>query len=1252
MSTKLKIIAGVLTGLLLGTGSIAFAAGTILFPVGGGTGTSTAPIYGQVLVGNAGGTYTLTATSSLGISGGSGTNYLTLTGNKLQNNVGTGLGINVAPNTAALEVQGTTSDATASGLAVWNSSASPLLIVKNSGNVGIATSSPARLLTLAFNNVNTGTSPFDIDQQGTGNAWLNFSIGSAKSYAVGMTNTGLFQIAYSSTAVAGLPTNPRLTIDTSGNVGIGTTTPIRPLTVVNSVDTSPVSVFINTSIGGGTGGGGMFGYTSFLPAASGDRLSYFGGGYTDGSNLTNAAIMLMYATQAWTVGAAQGSAIAFETTANGAAARTERLRIDQNGNVGVGTTTPNTKLTIAASNANGINLDKDTGTAGNSARLFFTGLSGSSIYQNGNNLLFNYGAVVGSNSGTAGFVLTNTGLVGIGTTTPATALDIKGVLQVEASGAAVLIDPYGASSDQTYFNFVSNRAQVGYNGTTGNLSLQGNTGKGIEFVVNTAGFGSGTASAILTSAGLFGVGTTSPWRLLSVGTGNAGTFAISTSTAGCAQFSSMGELYSTGTACGTGAGGVTSVTGTYPIISSGGSTPAISLAFGTTTANTWGGTQTFTNSPIFSTLTGGPVNANPSGTLYNTATSSVSSGTGISFSGTPGALVGGSNLTITNSGVTSAVAGTGISVSGATGAVTFTNTGLLSLAQTYGTTQTGAITFATTTDSFNGLQANEMITNTGGAFTFSNLLSGILNVTGGGTGVSSLASGHLLYGSGSTAMTDLGPGTAGQVLGIVGGVPAWVATSTPISSNYFTNSGASTYLSTGTNLGIGTTSPTSLLSIDNFQVTSPFVWFNTTKAIALAGATTTYSSGQTWTKPANLNHITVIVIGGGGGGGGASGGNTGGTGGAGAASSFTYNSGGNTVTGNGGTGAGTAPLGTAGGGGGAGGTASGGDTNTTGSTGTNGSGGGPSGGTGGTASGQGGGGVPSAGGGTARGAGGGGGNTNTQSSGGGGGGGGFAEKTVLAANLGATETIVVGGGGGGGGGNHNAAGNAGNASGSTGGTAGTGSSLGSNYGGAGGNGGANGSAGQASGSNNDGGGGGAGGYVQVGFYYNATMATTTAFTISNITGTDASGNSTSTPALGIGTSTPAAALSVFSSENIIREIISGLILGTTYIFQEIDSTGHRITGGPTPTLSSCGSTNNISGNDNNGTIMFTGTLVTACTMSFANAVSAGQNVGCQVSGNSTVGFPTVTSTSTTAIVFGVSQGISADTLYYQCERYQ
>lgn len=79
MNTKLLVALGIAV-LLIGGGLIATFArtttplfgATVLFPSGGGTGTSTAPTYGKVLVGNAGGTYTLTATSSLGITSSGG----------------------------------------------------------------------------------------------------------------------------------------------------------------------------------------------------------------------------------------------------------------------------------------------------------------------------------------------------------------------------------------------------------------------------------------------------------------------------------------------------------------------------------------------------------------------------------------------------------------------------------------------------------------------------------------------------------------------------------------------------------------------------------------------------------------------------------------------------------------------------------------------------------------------------------------------------------------------------------------------------------------------------------------------------------------------------------------------------------------------------------------------------------------------------------------------------------------------------
>lgn len=62
-----KIVKGILIGLAIFTGSFTLTqAATILFPSGGGTGTSTAPSFGQLLMGNGNGTYSLVATSSLG----------------------------------------------------------------------------------------------------------------------------------------------------------------------------------------------------------------------------------------------------------------------------------------------------------------------------------------------------------------------------------------------------------------------------------------------------------------------------------------------------------------------------------------------------------------------------------------------------------------------------------------------------------------------------------------------------------------------------------------------------------------------------------------------------------------------------------------------------------------------------------------------------------------------------------------------------------------------------------------------------------------------------------------------------------------------------------------------------------------------------------------------------------------------------------------------------------------------------------
>jgi hypothetical protein len=152
--------------------------------------------------------------------------------------------------------------------------------------------------------------------------------------------------------------------------------------------------------------------------------------------------------------------------------------------------------------------------------------------------------------------------------------------------------------------------------------------------------------------------------------------------------------------------------------------------------------------------TSGVVSTASAGTDYAPATSGSSilygNGAGGFSNATIGAGIGFSGGALTNTGVLSNVAGTGISVSGATGNVTITNTGLLSLQQLGGgTAQTGAITFATSSQTTNGQTIGLNITNGSGAFTFAPTISGTLTTGGGGTGTTTFYNGGVIYSDGT-----------------------------------------------------------------------------------------------------------------------------------------------------------------------------------------------------------------------------------------------------------------------------------------------------------------------------------------------------------------------------------------------------------------------------------------------------------------------------------------------------------------------
>ena len=97
------------------------------------------------------------------------------------------------------------------------------------------------------------------------------------------------------------------------------------------------------------------------------------------------------------------------------------------GSVGIGTATPNAKLSIQATGADGINLMVDTGAPTWSTRLLFSnGTSGQGVtmLNTSGGLSFRTGATVGVGSGIEKMLLDSSGNLGIGTSTPGAKLDL------------------------------------------------------------------------------------------------------------------------------------------------------------------------------------------------------------------------------------------------------------------------------------------------------------------------------------------------------------------------------------------------------------------------------------------------------------------------------------------------------------------------------------------------------------------------------------------------------------------------------------------------------------------------------------------------------------------------------------------------------------------------------------------------------------------------------------------------------------
>ena len=327
-----------------------------------------------------------------------------------------------------------------------------------SGNVGIGTSSPAARLHVSgtgyiFNNANADPAGSVTIPNSAGTfITYNRSGGLVDTEIIyGNTVNSFFRIT--SQSAAGV-LNERMRIDSSGNVGIGTTSPGYKLHVVGGIANTPVIARVEQGSSGNT-----FDYAAFGVTAPGTT-----GGFV-----------------AWATGSARANQVWIQS--DGAyplvlgTNDTERMRIDSSGNVGIGTTSPGAyKL-----NVNGQSYFSDTIWLGSGGYISWT-----TGYSDGVTQTFasaTSGSVALIANGAVGLFVKSNQNVGVGTTAPGTKLDIgstqgSGItLRYDSStNYRALITPYWNTSTDTRIDFAINNTSgatptvymtVGYGGNVG-----------------------------------------------------------------------------------------------------------------------------------------------------------------------------------------------------------------------------------------------------------------------------------------------------------------------------------------------------------------------------------------------------------------------------------------------------------------------------------------------------------------------------------------------------------------------------------------------------------------------------------------------------------------------------------------------------------------------------------------------------------------------------------------------------------------
>jgi hypothetical protein len=406
--------------------------------------------------------------------------------------------------------------------------ASEKMRIDASGNVGIGTSSPVSKLHVAGTFTITGAG-MQIDN---GQGISAKSVAGTSRQLVVMDGSN--NLVLGGTVDAGIlfmtsGGNERMRLDSSGNLGIGTTSPTTKLYL--TATSAIASQDVLTIDGGATG------FVSTNDNGTGYSIVFNGCSYNGTAGLTQktgAAIQMLKA-NSWNEaeGGSIRATLVFKTSSGTIASPNlaEKMRLDNGGNLLIGTTTAYSRLTVSnGGSTRSVITISDTNTAS-----LMLG-AGSSLPATigtdaASGVRFLTGSQPGAEGGTEIMRYNSTGL-GIGTTSPAAKLHIGGntASTVQAIFTTGVTDP--------------DFKVIARNGVSGGTAIQGYIGldyangvwpllAGIQFIrastVGELAFTTGATTTAgekmrLTSAGYLGIGTSSPTSALaniSTNTGDA-----------------------------------------------------------------------------------------------------------------------------------------------------------------------------------------------------------------------------------------------------------------------------------------------------------------------------------------------------------------------------------------------------------------------------------------------------------------------------------------------------------------------------------------------------------------------------------------------------------------------------------------------------------------------------------------------------------------------------------------------------------